>query len=113
MASFYDRVYDIVRGIPPGRVTTYGLVAALCGQPLASRAVGYALRALPPETDVPWQRVINKQGRISPRGQHDRAEPCRQRMLLEREGVAFDEAGAIDLRRFGWEGPLAPEDAPE
>ena len=105
MANFYTRVYEITRMIPPGKVTTYGTIAAICGQPMASRAVGYALRALPPETDVPWHRVINKQGLLSPRGSHDRCEPLRQRVLLEREGVVFDADDRVDLRKFGWEGP--------
>lgn len=105
MASFYERVYAITRQIPRGQVTTYGTIAALCGQPLASRAVGYALRALPPTSDVPWQRVINKQGKVSPRGGHERGEAALQRVLLEREGVVFDADDRVDLGRFGWEGP--------
>jgi methylated-DNA-protein-cysteine methyltransferase-like protein len=53
---------------------------------------------------VPWQRVINAQGKISPRGIGER-EPLYQRHLLEKEGIKFDGEDCIDLRRYGWEGP--------
>ena len=72
-------------------------------QPHGLRAVGYALKALPPGSDVPWQRVINKQGKVSPRGIGER-EPLLQRHLLEKEGVTFDAEDFVDLRKFGWEG---------
>lgn len=101
--SFYDAVYDLVREIPRGRVSTYGRIASALGSPRASRAVGYALFNLPPGSDVPWQRVINAQGLISSRGQIDRAEL--QQRLLEREGIAFDADGRVDLKRFAWIGP--------
>ena len=105
MANFYERVYAIARQIPPGQVTTYGMIAALAGQPLGARAVGYALRALPVDSDVPWHRVINKQGKLSPRGDHDRCEPDRQRGRLEAEGVVFDSEDRVSFKLFGWEGP--------
>ena len=63
---FYEQVYEWVRQVPPGKVVTYGQVAALLGSPRSARAVGYALRYLPRGTDVPWQRVINHRGEISP-----------------------------------------------
>ena len=62
--NFYQYVYDLVRQVPPGRVVTYGQVAALLGSPQAARAVGYALRFLPAGSEVPWHRVINHQGQI-------------------------------------------------
>ncbi|HEY9721307.1 MAG TPA: MGMT family protein [Oscillatoriaceae cyanobacterium] len=101
MTNFYEEVYRLVRQVPPGRVTTYGAIAALAGSPLARRAVGYALRNLPPDSDVPWQRVINAQGKVSPRSLEG-PEPLRQRHLLEREGIDFDAQDRVDLRRFGW-----------
>lgn len=104
MAGFYDEVYRLTRLVPAGKVTTYGAIAALAGKPMAARAVGYALRALPTDTDVPWQRVINAQGRISPRG-IEAGDPLLQRVRLEREGVAFDAEGRVDLRAYGWDGP--------
>lgn len=93
-------VHAVVRRIPRGRVATYGQVAGLAGIPGHARQVGYALHALGPDTDVPWQRVINARGGISPR-----AEPwaaALQRRLLEREGVRFDARGRVDLARYAW-----------
>lgn len=62
---------------------------------------GYAMSALPYGTDVPWHRVINHKGEISPRAGGGEAE---QRALLEAEGIRFDERGRTDLGRFGWAG---------
>ena len=101
--SFYDAVYDLVGRIPPGRVFTYGRVAAALGTPRAARAVGYALFHLPKGSVVPWQRVINAQGGISGRGMIGRAEL--QRALLEEEGVVFQKSGRVDLNTWLWEGP--------
>lgn len=105
-ASFYDTVYDMVRRIPCGRVTTYGHLAALCGKPRAARTVGWALHALPEGTDVPWQRVINARGGISI--SKVGLPPELQRALLEAEGVVFRRDGTVDLERWGWLGPTRP-----
>lgn len=105
MSSFYEEVYRATRLIPAGRVTTYGMIAAMTGRPLAARAVGYALRALPAVTTVPWHRVINAQGRISMKARHPH-ETDLQRHLLEREGIEFDADDRIDLGRFGWASAL-------
>jgi methylated-DNA-protein-cysteine methyltransferase related protein len=110
---FNHQVWDIVRQVPPGRVTTYGEVARMLPLPegldpkaylaFAPRWVGGAMAACP--ADVPWQRVINSKGEISPR---PGAEMQRQR--LEEEGVQFDERGRIDLKIFGWpDSPREPE----
>lgn len=102
--SFFDLVYLIVKQIPRGKVASYGQIAALLGYPRAARTVGWALSALRDEQvwDVPWQRVINRAGRIS----IARADlgVDMQRTLLEAEGVAFDERGRVDWQRFRWEG---------
>jgi len=90
----------VVRRIPRGRVATYGQVAKLAGLPGRARQVGYAMYALPRDTRVPWQRVINAAGRVS-RRRVPGAE-LTQRMLLEREGVRFGSGGRIPLARFGW-----------
>ena len=102
---FHRLVYRVVRRVPRGTVVTYGQVAAILGHPRAARAVGTALRQLPPvlQQAVPWQRVINAAGRISHRG--DVFRPDRQRELLEAEGVSFDRSGRADLRRVRWAGP--------
>ena len=100
LPNFYQRVYALVRQVPPGRVVTYGQVAALLGSPHAARAVGYALRYLPRGTDVPWHRVINHRGQISPR--YPPEGPVIQRLLLEEEGVLFDADDSVDLQRYRW-----------
>ncbi len=101
--TFYDRVYQFVRGVPAGHVVTYGQVALELGSPAAARAVGYALHFLPGDSDVPWWRVVNAGGAISLRGRGEAAEL--QRRLLEGEGVAFQREGAIDLRSYRWTPP--------
>ena len=105
--SFSRKVYALVRRIPPGRVATYGAIGALIPAPsgILSRAyirvrarwVGYALAAAP--DSIPWQRVVNARGRISPRPGHG---PHVQRDLLRREGVQVDEDGRISLEEYAW-----------
>ncbi len=99
----WERFYDVVRQIPPGRVATYGQVAALAGQPRHARQVGYALFALRGDQgeDVPWHRVINAKGEISQR--RDTGPEGLQRAMLEAEDIVFDLAGRIDLRRYRWD----------
>lgn len=100
--SGWRRIYRVVERIPVGRVATYGQVAALAGLPRHARQVGYALAALPDETNVPWQRVVNARGEVSLRAAGDLGRSGFQRHLLEEEGVVFDLYGQIDLDRFGW-----------
>ncbi len=100
-ASFFVLVCQVVRRIPPGKVATYGQIARLLGVPHAARTVGWALRAVPEGSDVPWQRVINFRGAISlATGQGADL----QRALLEEEGVVFDAQGCVDLKLYGWAG---------
>jgi methylated-DNA-protein-cysteine methyltransferase-like protein len=96
--SSYSRIYAAVRRVPAGSVATYGQIARLAGLPGRARQVGYALHALS-EDDVPWQRVVNARGALSPRSEPE-AERL-QRALLEAEGIVFDGHGRIDLARFG------------
>ncbi|TDJ68645.1 MAG: methyltransferase [Proteobacteria bacterium] len=98
-----DRVWTVVRSIPHGRVATYGQIAALAGivGRSGARQVGYALAALQFHTDVPWHRVINRRGELSPRANPDAMES--QRMLLEEEGVGFDHRQRIDLECYRWQ----------
>ncbi len=100
--SFYSRVYEVVKKIPKGKVTTYGEIAAILNSPRAARAVGYALNALKKNESqfIPWQRVINAKGEISFKGDTIRANL--QRKLLEQEGIVFNIVAQIDLARFGW-----------
>lgn len=101
-SSSYERIWSAVRRIPRGRVATYGQIARIAGLPRQPRMVGYALHSLPDELAkaVPWQRVINAQGRISLR-RFEGSEAV-QRKLLEREGVKFDAYARVDFERFGW-----------
>lgn len=101
MSAFSERVYACVRRIPKGRIINYGSVAVLAGRPQAARGVGYALSHLPPGTDVPWWRVVNRRGAISTSRASGLAH--RQRALLEREGIVFDELGEASWERFGWD----------
>jgi len=102
VSDSYSRLYVVIARIPPGRVATYGQVAAVAGLGGHARQVGYALHALPDDSDLPWQRVINAAGGISARG--DVHRPDLQRELLETEGVAM-RGGRIDLGRYRWSGP--------
>lgn len=109
MPSFFDAIYALVRRIPRGKVASYGDIAGMLDHPRAARTVGWALASLPAgqEDEVPWQRVINAQGRISIRHMRHAAEE--QRALLEAEGIEFDEHDKVDWQRFGWEGLSAVE----
>jgi len=93
-------VYRIVCRIPAGQVATYGQIAAMSGMPRAARQVGWALAALGEEDDVPWHRVINAQGEISPRGGPEAVDL--QRALLKSEGIEFNRRDRIDLDRYCW-----------
>jgi methylated-DNA-protein-cysteine methyltransferase-like protein len=105
----YRRIYAVVQRIPRGRVATYGQVARLAGIPSGARQVGYALHALPEGSRVPWQRVVNARGEISPRSLP--GPESAQRVLLEDEGVELDLRERIDLARFGWR-PRLPSGTP-
>lgn len=100
-SSTYSRIYQAVRGIPQGKVATYGQIARLAGMPGQARLTGYALHSLPAGEDVPWHRVINAKGEISRLPDPDSG--LTQRYLLEKEGIEFDSRDRVDLKRFGWE----------
>lgn len=99
MKRVYERIYELIRQVPAGKVATYGQIADIVGE-CSPRMIGYALAALKPGWDVPWQRIINSQGKISRRA--DGAESMEQRHLLELEGIHFDKNDRIDLEKFGW-----------
>ena len=102
----YELIYSVVRRIPPGKVATYGQVAALAGLDGHARQVGYALHHLSEKSGVPWHRVVNARGEISPRSAGDSHEL--QRHLLEAEGVELSLEGRIDLRECGWKVKSSP-----
>ena len=98
--EIYGRVYELARRIPQGRVSSYGRLARMLGQPRWARLVGYAMRACH-DPSVPCHRVLRHDGSLAvafgPGG------PELQQALLEAEGVAVRE-GRVDLARFGWDG---------
>jgi methylated-DNA-protein-cysteine methyltransferase-like protein len=107
--KFNQQVWALVCQVPVGNVCTYGQIAALIPPPgemnpknylaFAPRWVGGAMAACPEH--VPWQRMINAQGKVSIGRQGGQI----QRELLEAEGVVFDERERVDLRKYGWSGP--------
>jgi methylated-DNA-protein-cysteine methyltransferase-like protein len=102
-APLYERIYAVTRQIPPGKVSTYGQIAAIVGRGCTPRQVGYAMAALKAgDRSVPWQRVINSRGQISLRPGQGGAT---QRQHLEAEGVEFDTQGCTNFDCFGWDGP--------
>ena len=113
--AYYEQVWAITRLIPAGKVATYGQIAKMIPPPsgveieaytaFAPRWVGGAMANCP--DDVPWQGVINSQGKIS-----ERPGAERQRPLLEAEGVIFDAKGKVDLKKFGWSG-MNEDDIPQ
>ena len=97
--SYRERVYDIVRHIPKGRVMTYGQIAEILGEGYTARTVGYAMHDAEAES-VPWQRVINSQGKCST-GRLTLPQNLQQ-SILEAEGIAFDAKGKCDLEKYRW-----------
>ena len=100
MARFREKVIEIVRAVPKGKVVTYGQVALLANAPRAARQVGMVLNGISEKENVPWQRVINVQGKIST---YRIGAGELQRALLESEGVEFDEEERVDFTRFRWD----------
>lgn len=100
MSQFVAKVYEITAKIPRGRVATYGQIAAMAGSPLASRAVGEAMRKVPEYVDIPCHRVVNSTGNLAPGYAFGGQE--RQREILKSEGVTFREDGRIDMKKSLW-----------
>ena len=109
-SGFRQGVYDVVRSVPAGAITTYGDVAAVLGSPGLARQVGFALAALEDKWgEVPWHRVINSQGRISFRG--DDARAIEQKRRLEKEGICFAVSGkVVDFQKLRYKYSLRPGD---
>lgn len=98
--SFNKEVYKWVLKIPYGKITTYGFIATLLDNPRAARAVGWALRAVPADTDIPWWRVINAQGYLSI--QNTNFPKDIQKGLLEKEGIKVSSKYLVDLDQYLW-----------
>ena len=102
--NFFEKVYAAVMRIPCGRVASYGQIAAMCGSPRSSRAVGYALHVNPRPGEIPCHRVVNREGRLAPGFAFGGAKV--QADLLEREGVAvFQKDGLYytDIEKYRWQ----------
>lgn len=106
MGEFADKVFEVVRRIPRGKVTTYGQVARAIGAPRSARYVGYALRANPEPgvdpTSIPCHRVVFKDGRMA--SAFAFGGEGVQREMLEAEGVAFDGEGRVLMNEHFWSG---------
>lgn len=100
VGSSYQKIYEIVMQIPAGKVASYGQIAFIAGWPRGARRVGYALYRCPDPLQIPWHRVVYKDGSLPPDDITDR--PGRQRALLEAEGIIFDAEGRVDMARYRW-----------
>ncbi|MBR1747670.1 MAG: MGMT family protein [Clostridia bacterium] len=98
--GFFRQVYEVVKKIPKGRVTTYGAVAAMTGYPRRARYVGYALHVNPQPGVIPCHRVVNRFGALS--GAFAFGGPDVQKRLLEAEGVVVGDDDMVDLDRYFW-----------
>jgi methylated-DNA-protein-cysteine methyltransferase-like protein len=100
--TFFDRVYEVVRLIPKGRVTSYGAVASFLGTAGSSRMVGYAMNAagtaFPP---VPAHRVVNRMGLLT--GKHHFGAEDLMQQLLENEGIKVEDDKVVDFRKLYWD----------
>ncbi len=94
----FDKIYDVVRTIPRGRVATYGMVAMLAGNPRWARVVGYALHCNPEPGIIPCHRVVNRNGKVASGFAFGGGEI--QRAMLEEEGIVFETDGHINLKKY-------------
>jgi methylated-DNA-protein-cysteine methyltransferase-like protein len=99
--NYFDLVYQVVREIPKGRVTTYGTIAHYLGLKSGARMVGYAMNASHTMPDVPAQRVVNRQGLLT--GKHHFETPTRMQELLEADGVKVANDRIEDFEKIFWD----------
>jgi len=100
--DFFLRVYEVVRKVPSGRVTTYGAIARYIGSPQSARMVGWAMNSSHTQpTYVPAHRVINRNGMLT--GKHHFGGPRVMQELLENEGVAIVDDCVVDFRGLFWD----------
>ena len=99
--SFFADVFDVVRQIPKGKVTSYGAVAAYLGTKLSARMVGWAMNAAhTAKPKVPAQRVVNRNGMLT--GKHHFATPTAMEELLKKDGVAVKNDTVVDFKKRFW-----------
>jgi methylated-DNA-protein-cysteine methyltransferase-like protein len=99
-SDFYERVYEVVRKIPFGQVSSYGAIAAFLGSPGAARTVGYAMNASHAVQDVPAHRVVNRNGLLT--GKHHFGGSTMMEDLLRSEGVEVEEDAIVDFEKVFW-----------
>jgi len=95
----FEKIYEVVKSIPKGRVATYGQVAFLAGNPRWARTVGFALHVNPDPSTIPCYRVVNRKGEVAPGFVFGGGDV--QRQLLEADGIVFEADGTIDLKKYG------------
>ena len=100
--SVFERIYEVVKRIPKGKVATYGFVAMMAGNPRWARVVGYALHNNPAPMVIPCHRVVNREGKVAEAFAFGGG--ATQRQLLENEGIIFEKDGTVDLLKYGWNG---------
>lgn len=98
-----QRIWDTVRDIPEGSVASYGQVAGIAGFPRGARQVGYALRHLPSDHDVPWHRVITATGRIAFEKGSEQFNEQAARLMMENVAIL---GGRVDMDQYGWQPDL-------
>lgn len=98
-SDFTEKIIQIIKNIPKGKVLTYGFIAKLAGNPRAARQVSWTLHSSSKKYNLPWHRVINSKGIIALKSIEDREY---QKNLLEQEGIAFTDAFKVDLKKCLW-----------
>lgn len=99
--SFFEDVWDVVRQIPKGRVTSYGAIAQYLGTRMSARMVGWAMNAAHTLEDVPAQRVVNRNGMLSGKAHFE--SPTRMQELLEADGVEVKDDTVVDFKTLYWD----------
>ena len=94
----FEKIYEVLKSIPKGKVATYGQVALLAGNPRWARVVGYALHVNHEPGIIPCHRVVNREGKVAPSFAFGGENV--QRQLLESEGIVFESDGRIDLGKY-------------
>ncbi|HLV51214.1 MAG TPA: MGMT family protein [Flavobacterium sp.] len=100
-SDFFQKVYEVVKQIPYGKITTYGAIAKKIGASRSARMVGYALNSVPADEEIPAHRVVNRKGVLT--GKHHFQGTNLMQQLLESEGVVIKDNTVQDFERYFWE----------
>lgn len=99
--SFFSKVYEVVRSVPEGKVTTYGAIAKYLGSPQSSRMVGWAMNAAHSHPDIPANRVVNRKGLLT--GKHHFGGSNVMNQLLENEGIKIIQDQIQNFESYFWD----------